>query len=77
MIAVIVVLINNAFCEDCDHDRSPQKRGCDNFVRIDIVVTVLRNKTFFVSTAIIVGVLYIVVTPHPSGYGNATVTYIR
>jgi len=46
-------------------------------VRIDIVVTVLRNKTFFVRTAIIVAVLYIVVTPRLGGYENATTTYIR
>ena len=77
MITVIAVLINNVFCEDCDYDQSPQKQGCDHFVRIDMIVIVLRNKTFFVSIAIIVTVLYIVVTPRPGGYGNATATYIR
>ena len=46
-------------------------------MRIDIIVTVLRNKTFFVKTAIIVAVLYIVVMPRPGGYGNTTATYIR
>ena len=77
MIAVITVLINSAFCEDCDHDQSPQKQGCEHFVRIDIIVTVLRNKTFFVKTAIIVAVLYIVAMPRPGGYGSTAATYIR
>jgi len=30
---MVTILINGAFCEDCDPDRSPQKYSGDHFVR--------------------------------------------
>jgi len=42
---MVAILINSAFYEDCDHDRSPQKYDCDHFMRATIIVAVLINKT--------------------------------
>ena len=39
---MVAILINSAFYEDCDHDRSPQKYDC---MRTTIIVAVLINKT--------------------------------
>ena len=38
------VLINSAFCEECDHSRS--SLYCDHFMRLRLLVTVLRNSIF-------------------------------
>ena len=41
---IVAVLINNALCKVCDHTGS--LLYFDHFVRIAIIITVLKNKTF-------------------------------
>ena len=41
---MFAIIINSAFCDDCDHSHSPLY--CDHFLKTASIVAVLRNRAF-------------------------------